>query len=415
MKRTHKKMLGFAGLGLVAVATAVAAVLPTPLASAANITDTIMVRVESTQPGIVFTKNSGTGGAEITNPEYSFSLEYTGLKELKVEIYKRDEKGEISDLEILYNNSSLDTPNGTYDKTLNLDEYGGFGHYEIVASGKTTDNVDISGVSLSFFYKESKNPVPSDPDTPIDIPKAEVKSASVYLHEYDTSNPTVPGSEFTPPCRKNYPNVTSPLNVNLNDTEYTNCVAGVEKLWLEIVLRDVDTDPIKTIWRLVDISEEGKNIVVPFDSEIDVVTTIETSIFDENGNLVRTVVTDRATGIGTIYDKDGNKLFEAAGVYENGKLNFPMDGLAYGIYKAEVRFKNSNQKQIGNTLIYTIDYTSGTPIIVPDTGSFFQGLNISREDYLITGIVVFAIIGVVGFGIVKKTHGTKRIGGRNRR
>jgi hypothetical protein len=44
----------------------------------------------------------------------------------------------------------------------------------------------------------------------------------------------------------------------------------------------------------------------------------------------------------------------------------------------------------------------------PDTGSFFQNLNISKEDYLITGLIVFFILGIVGFGIVargKRTSG----------
>ena len=43
---------------------------------------------------------------------------------------------------------------------------------------------------------------------------------------------------------------------------------------------------------------------------------------------------------------------------------------------------------------------------VPDTGFFFQNLNISKEDYLVTGLIVFFVLGIVAFSIVAK--GSKR-------
>lgn len=47
----------------------------------------------------------------------------------------------------------------------------------------------------------------------------------------------------------------------------------------------------------------------------------------------------------------------------------------------------------------------------PDTGGLFQNLNISKEDYLVTGLIIFFILGIVGFGIVarnKRTTNKKR-------
>ena len=38
----------------------------------------------------------------------------------------------------------------------------------------------------------------------------------------------------------------------------------------------------------------------------------------------------------------------------------------------------------------------------PDTGGLFKDLNISREDYLITGLIVFFIVGIVGLGVVAR-------------
>ena len=43
---------------------------------------------------------------------------------------------------------------------------------------------------------------------------------------------------------------------------------------------------------------------------------------------------------------------------------------------------------------------------VPDTGFFFQNLNLSKEDYLVTGLIVFFVLGIVAFSIVAK--GSKR-------
>lgn len=40
----------------------------------------------------------------------------------------------------------------------------------------------------------------------------------------------------------------------------------------------------------------------------------------------------------------------------------------------------------------------------PDTGGLFQNLNISNEDYLITGLIVFFVLGIVGFGVVARNR-----------
>ena len=42
----------------------------------------------------------------------------------------------------------------------------------------------------------------------------------------------------------------------------------------------------------------------------------------------------------------------------------------------------------------------------PDTGGLFKDLNISREDYLITGLIVFFIVGIVGLGVVARGRRT---------
>ena len=84
-----------------------------------------------------------------------------------------------------------------------------------------------------------------------------------------------------------------------------------------------------------------------------------------------------------------------------------MEGLAYGEYTGTITYKDGSGKIVGDSKPIKIKY-DGEAIIVPDTGSFFQGLNISREDYLITGLIVFMVAGIAGFAFVKMK-------GKNRR
>jgi hypothetical protein len=38
----------------------------------------------------------------------------------------------------------------------------------------------------------------------------------------------------------------------------------------------------------------------------------------------------------------------------------------------------------------------------PDTGGLFHNLNITKEDYLVTGLIAFFIVAIVGFGVVAR-------------
>lgn len=45
---------------------------------------------------------------------------------------------------------------------------------------------------------------------------------------------------------------------------------------------------------------------------------------------------------------------------------------------------------------------------VPDTGSFLKELNISREDFLVTGLIIFGIVAIAGVVFLKKTDTNKK-------
>ena len=47
-------------------------------------------------------------------------------------------------------------------------------------------------------------------------------------------------------------------------------------------------------------------------------------------------------------------------------------------------------------------------IVVPNTGGLFESLNISQSDYLITGLIIFFVVGVGGAIFIAKSKNYKR-------
>lgn len=90
----------------------------------------------------------------------------------------------------------------------------------------------------------------------------------------------------------------------------------------------------------------------------------------------------------------------------NQIVSFSMAGRPSGTYTINVVAKSDTGAMIYSPLALTIDYeaaevpNAGTP----DTGGLFKNLNISREDYLVTGLILFFVLGVVAFGIVARGH-----------
>ena len=324
MRKTHKKILGFAGLGLVAATTAVAATMPSPIAAAiAGGTDVIQIRVVPSNPDISIVVETSD---IVTDSTYDFGIQYNDLAHYEVELVNYNEDGEELYRNIIWS-EDLDGSEGAKAFSLNLASYGGYGNFVITARGRTAAGVEMEQ-NLSFAY--------------------------IVGNENATTNP--------------------------------------------------------------DNGEATVDATVPDDTA----TEIDTNIYSPDGTLARILKTDITTGITSVYDPSGNLLFTIADSYKDGKLIIPMEGLPYADnYKAKIVFRNDLGKQVGGVILVRIDH-KGREIIVPDTGSFFQGLNISREDYLITGLIAFMVIGVVAFGIVRRAHTNNRkysgkINGRNRR
>ena len=154
-------------------------------------------------------------------------------------------------------------------------------------------------------------------------------------------------------------------------------------------------------------SEDGEaEVDMNVDIDANMVVTIRTEIYDPNGELARVVIADMETGDVHVCDKDENLIFTIpnGAKKDDEKLKIPFGGLEYGEYVANVFYLNQDGEPVGDIYKYTVGYFSGSsvPVPVPDTGSFLKSLNISREDYLITGALVFVVIGIAAFIVVKR-------------
>ena len=143
--------------------------------------------------------------------------------------------------------------------------------------------------------------------------------------------------------------------------------------------------------------ETGESTVyINYDPDSDDIDTIIINIYDENGNPVE--------GLSPITIKRPDTEF---------KFNVNDYGLD-GKYLVEtIAYNSNNEKLYKEYNIWTVYHAEETK--VPNTGSFFVNTNISQTDYLITGLLVFGIVGVVGIGFAMRNNKKSYSGKSNRR
>lgn len=356
-----------------------------------QVTDVLEVSVIPADADIEITSTSGD---PVTNPNYDLNILYNGVKDLKLRVTNRDSRGNvIYDDEIWTTGGDFDP--GAKNFILNLDNYGGYGNFTF-----TVTAVDYHGVpvekTLSVVYEK---PAPgkiyggyieADPDTgeagiDIDVPKE--TPASVTINIYDGGGVLRKTIEI--------PNPGDQEDIDLSglpDGDYE----------AEIITKDGDGGVIDATTTTV-TKTGGGHVDIDINTEADTVTTIKGEIYDENGNLVRIAIADRQTGEVAVYDKDGTLIYTISDGYKpDTEFSVPFGGLKYGEYIVDIIYLNQRGKQVGSIYEYTVGYYGGSSIPVPDTGSFSQDFNISREDYIITGVIAFISTGIVIFKIRAK-------------
>ncbi len=126
------------------------------------------------------------------------------------------------------------------------------------------------------------------------------------------------------------------------------------------------------------------------------VTKVVINVYDESGKLVDAispiVVTPPATRV---------------------EIPFAANNLPSGTYTVSVSAYGADGKELYKPYTFTIEYKAAVvpDAGAPDTGGLFQNLNISSEDYLVSGLILFFVLGIVAFGIIarnKKSNPKKR-------
>lgn len=124
-----------------------------------------------------------------------------------------------------------------------------------------------------------------------------------------------------------------------------------------------------------------------YDKENENIDTIGINIYDENGNLV--------TAMSPIKVKAPGDRVE---------LPFSEKDMTSGKYRIEITAYNEDKEALYNPYITYVNYEA---IPVPDTGGLFMNLNISRADYLITGLLIFFPIAIFSLVFVMKGRNYK--------
>ncbi len=358
MQKAKKRFLGLVSLFLVVVMTIVAYYLPVPDAAAEgnSHTETIRVIVYDQYPSIKFT--SPEDGHTQSNPLFKFKFDYenSSYVNLTLKYYATDEEtGEAVLKEIPLEDFVPDDRDETFD----------------YASGSQEYDFNLATCKIGFNGNE------------YDIPNCQsTRTGGLMLL-----------GAFIPPAD----------NEKLVYNRY----------WLHIESHSpigYDEDEIEFYY-------------VP-------ATLVQTGADEDNGDPIVDVDFDKdvAKLALEIYDKDGNKLNDEPIIVKNedeelsyGKETLTLPLGSYGVPSGDYYVKIIAYDEAGEPLdspydTFKIVYEKPESPAVPDTGRFLSSLGISRTDYIITGVLAFGLIALVGLMILgKKQKKDYRKNLRNRR
>ena len=145
-----------------------------------------------------------------------------------------------------------------------------------------------------------------------------------------------------------------------------------------------------------DDSDGSTYLDLNYDTSNEKIKTIEINIYDEDGNLVSSMspITVEVPG-------------------KQVELPFAESDLETGNYKITISAYDSAGRLLYGKP-YTLYYYYET-LPVPDTGGMFGNLNVSRTDYLITGLLIFLSAAILGIIFVAKGRNSRRATIRRRR
>ncbi len=135
-------------------------------------------------------------------------------------------------------------------------------------------------------------------------------------------------------------------------------------------------------------ADDGKVYLdLQYDTENENINTIGINIYDENGNLVNVLSPI------TVNTPDMRV-----------ELPFAENNLPTGNYRIEITAYNVEGDALYKPYV-TYYYYEMIP--VPNTGTLFSNLNISRTDYLVTGLIIFFLAAILGIIFIVKGRSNK--------
>lgn len=143
-------------------------------------------------------------------------------------------------------------------------------------------------------------------------------------------------------------------------------------------------------------AEHDVKVDLDYDPENTDVQKIVIEIRDENGNPIEGL--------------DATTIYPPA---TSTTIGFSDADLPEGTYTIIVTTYDGEGNIIYQPYQFTITYAGPEEVPVPDTGGLFAGVDISKTDYLITGIVIFSMIAIAGIMLLtnkreKKTTKKRR-------
>ena len=251
--------------------------------------------------------------------------------------------------------------------------------------GSVPDILNIKPVSGSVF-------IYPDQDLSFDYENVEYLTITIYYTDKDDVEHVIPLLEKDDPeSFVNYIPGTYSTSLDLLAEDY-----GYGEYRVEIVgigFNDIkDFETIEFAFYPVvgeaNEAEDGKVYLdLQYDTENENINTIGINIYDENGNLVNTLSPI------TVNSPDMRV-----------ELPFAENNLPTGNYRIEITAYNAEGEALYKPYI-TYYYYEMIP--VPNTGTLFSNLNISRADYLVTGLIIFFVAAILGIVFVTKGKNSK--------
>lgn len=377
MKKTQKKVLGFSGLALVAAMTAFAVTLPSPAGAINNtsVTDTLQVRVVGGAPDVNILEPAEN--KKVGKAHQDLVLSYENLDKVVVSLKFTAESGTTYEIENYRTLDGLNYAAGEQTIDLDFSRYG-YGTYDITVKGYGADSVpDEDRVQLVYVASVTNVEEKEDGsiDVDVDYDGDEIGRIDVSLRP-EGGNPIWSGS-ITPPNKD--------INIPLKDLE-----AGD----YEIVVDTYDKNGNFIDQEIVKYHVPGVTITEKDDGSIDI--EVDT---DGEGEIGKIVIDVKPSG-------DDNTVWTGTVTPPETGTNIPFDEFAKesGDYDIIVKIYDKDGNLIKTT---TVKYHYES-VNVPNTGAFFKNLNIAKEDYLITGVIIFFVLAVVALGVVSRGRKDKK-------